>query len=119
MVNHVMEQSYHGSLIGFPSVLQSKGHNFVTESAPLCGESRLFHVFGCHLDLIVTRETFHEGKDLVLHGVVTQNINVGKRKVILGDCPVQILVVHTHLYLAVLFRYRDYVSNPLGIRGDI
>ena len=118
MMDHAMEQSYHGLLISFPSVLQPKRHHFVAESPSLCDEGCLLHVFGCHLDLIVTREIIHEGKDLVLCSVINQNINVGERKVILEDFPFQISVVHTHPYLPVFFRHRDYVSNPLGIRGD-
>ena len=69
--------------------------------------------------MIVTRETIHEGKDLVFHGVVNQNVNVGEQKVIIGACPVQISLVHTHSYLVVFFRHQNYIGNPLGIRGDV
>ena len=118
MMYHIMKQSYHGSLIGWPNILQPKWHNLVTEGALLCDKDCLLHVLRCHLDLIVTREPVHEVEYLMLCGVVNQNIDMGKRKVILGDCPVQISVVHTHPHLAVLFRHWDYVSNSLGIRGD-
>ena len=77
-------------------------------------EGCLLHVFGCHLDLIVTRETLHEGKDLVLHGVVNQNVTVGERKVILGACPVQISVVHTHPYLVVLLGTGTTLATHCG-----
>ena len=92
MVDHIMEQSYHGSLISCPSILQPKRHHLVTEGAPLCNEGRLLHVFKSHLDLVVAKETIHEGEDFMLCGVVDQNINVGKREVILGAYPVQVSI---------------------------
>ena len=60
VMNHVMEQSYHNTLICCTDVLQTKRHNLVTESASLCDEGSLFHVFRYHLDLIITPETVHE-----------------------------------------------------------
>ena len=118
MVNHVMEQSYHSLLISCPSILQPKRHHLVAESASLCNKGCPHHVFRCHLDQIIAREIVHEGKDFVLCGIVNQNINVGKRKVILGACYVQVYVVHTHPYLVVLLRYQNNVSNPLRIGGE-
>ena len=118
VMNRVMEQSYHGSLIGCPNILQSKRHHFVTESSPLCDEGCFLHVFGCHLDLIVTIETVHEGEDLMMYGIFNQNINVGKREVILGACSSQVSVVHTYTDFTVLLRYQNDVSNPLWIGGD-
>ena len=95
VVNHIMEQSDHGAPISFPSVLQPERNYFVAEGAPLCDKGCLLHVFGSHFDLVVARETIHEGEDFVLHDVANQNINVGKREVILGAFPVQISVVYT------------------------
>ena len=76
MVNHVVEQSDHGTLISCPSILQPERHDFAAKSTPLCNKSFLLHVLGSHLDLIVTGKTIHEGEDLMLRGVVNQNIDV-------------------------------------------
>ena len=77
MMDHFVKQSYHGTLIGFPNVLQPKWHNFVTERAPLYEESRFLHVLRRHFDLIIPRETIHEGEYLMLCSVVNQNIDMG------------------------------------------
>ena len=118
VVNHVMEQGDHGSLISCPNILQPKRHHLVTESTPLCDEGCLLHVFGCHLDLVVARETIHKGEDFVLCGVVNQNTDVGKWEVILGTCPVQVSVFHTHSCFTILLRCQNNISNPLRIGGD-
>ena len=70
VMDHVMEQIYHSTLICHSGVLQTERHNLVTESASLCDKSSLLCVFRFHLDLIIPRETTHEGKYLVLSGVV-------------------------------------------------
>ena len=84
----------------------------------MCDEGCLLHVFRSHLDLVVSRETIHEGEDFVFHGVVDQNVNVRKWEVILRDCPIQVSVIYTHPYLTVLLRYHNNVSNPLWIGSD-
>src|ERR1044072_2976292 len=118
MMNHVVKQCHHGTLISGACVLQSEWHDLVAESAPLCNESSLLHVFRSHFDLIVTRETIHEGENLVLSGVVNQYINIRKWKIVFRTCSVQISVVHTHTHFTILVRYGHHVHNPLWIRSN-
>src|ERR1043165_1298093 len=118
VMNHVMKQCHHGTLVSGACVLQSERHNLVTESAPLCTKTSLLHVFGSHFDLIVTGETIHEGENFMLSGVVDQNINVRKWEIVFRTCFVQISVIHTHSYLAIFLRYGYYICNPLRIRSN-
>ena len=53
VMNHVMEEGDHGSLISGSCVLQTKRHDIVHEGSPMCDESSLGFVFFDHLDLIV------------------------------------------------------------------
>src|ERR1044072_4359628 len=117
-MNHVMEQCHHSTLISGACVLQSERHDLITESPPLCNKSSLLHVFGSHFDLIVTGETIHEGENLILSGVVNQNINMRKWKIVFRTRFVQISVIHTHSYFTILLRYGNYVCNPLRVRSD-
>ena len=105
-------------MIGYACILQNERHDLITEGAPLCDKSGFLHVFGRHFDLVVPGEAIHEGEYFILSSVVNQNINMWKWKVILGACPIKIIVVHTHPYLGVLFMHQNHVGNPLGIRGD-
>ena len=115
MVNHVMEQSYHGTLISCADILQPKRHNLAAESASLYDEGCFLHIFRRHLILIITREPVHEIEYLMLSGVVNQNINMRKRKVIFGAFLIQIPVVYTHVHLIVHLRYPHQIRNPLRI----
>ena len=76
VMDHIVKQSYHGTLIGCPDILQPKWHNFVTERAPLCDEGCFLHVLRCHFDMAVSGETIHEGKYFMLSIFVDQNINM-------------------------------------------
>src|ERR1051325_6429751 len=98
-------------MISGASVLQSERHDLVAECAPLCNESSLLHVFRSHLDLIVTGETIHEGENLMLSGVVDQNINMRKWKIVFRNRSIQISVIHTHSYFSILLRYRYHIRN--------
>src|ERR1051325_11298762 len=118
VMNHVMEQCHHSALISGACVLQSERHDLVAESTPLCNKSSLLHVVGSHFDLIVTGETIHEGENLMLSGVVNQNINVRKWKIVFRACLIQISVIHTHSYFAILLRYGYHICNPLRIRSN-
>src|ERR1044072_9649738 len=117
-MNHVMKQSYHGTLICGASVLQSERHDLVAECAPLCNKSSLFHVFRSHFDLIVTGETIHEGENFMLSGVVNQNINMREWEIIFRTRFVQISIIHTHSYLTILLRYGHHICNPLRVRSN-
>ena len=76
MVNHVMEQSDHGALIRCPNILQFERHDFIAKGTPPCDERCLFHILGSHFNLIVTGETIDKGEDLMLCGVVNQNVDM-------------------------------------------
>ena len=53
MMNHVVEEGDHGSLISGSCVLQTEGHDIIHEGSPMCDKSSLGFVFLGHLDLIV------------------------------------------------------------------
>src|ERR1043165_649700 len=118
VMNHVMKQCHHGTLISGACVLQSERHNLVVESTPLCNKSSLLHVFRSHFDLIVTGETIHERENLMLGGVVNQNINVREWKIVFRTCFVYISVIHTHSYFTILLWYGHHVCNPLWIGSN-
>src|SRR3954468_7046161 len=115
LVNHIMEQGYHCTLICCPCVFQTERHYLVTKSPPRCCECCLLHVFWCHLDLIVTGEAIHEREHFALCGTVHQCINVRQRKIILWTCSIQISIVNTHSDFPILLRYWHNISDPWWI----
>ena len=54
----------------------------------------------------------------MLCGIVNENNDMGKWEIILRACPFQISVIHTHAYLAILFRHWNKIGDPLWIGGN-
>ena len=115
--DHVVEQSDHGALIRCPNILQSKRHDLVAKGTPLSNKGCLLHIFGSHLNLILTGETIHKGEDLMLCGVVNQKVDMRQREIILGARPVQIPVIDTHPDFTIFLRHWNHVGNPLRVRS--
>ena len=56
-----MEQSYHYPLINGYSVFQYEWYHLIAKGSPQSNEGYLFFIFVDHFDLVVPRETIHEG----------------------------------------------------------
>ena len=76
LVHYIMEQGYHGSLGGHPSILQAKWHDIIGLNSPISGERYFGFVFLSHLDLIITRELVHKGEEHVDRSVINLGINM-------------------------------------------
>src|ERR1043165_4377261 len=118
-MHHIMKESNHSALIRCPCVLQAERHHLVAESPPRCNEGSFLHVIGRHLNLVVPRETIHEGEYLSLSGIIDQNVDVREREVIFRASSIQIPIINAHPYLAVFLRHWYDVCNPWGIRNDL
>src|SRR3954462_13315856 len=75
-MHHVMKESSHCPLVSCACILQSKRHHFVAKGTPWGDERCLLHVFRSHLNLIITGEPVHEGKDIELSGVINQHVDM-------------------------------------------
>jgi len=69
-VHHVVEQSHHSLLIGYPGVLEPKGHHLIAKRPPHGDEGGLFHILWRHLYLI--------GR------IIHEDIDVRQREIVLG-----------------------------------
>ena len=83
-LHHIMEQGYHGLLVGRLVIFQAKWHDIVGISSPMSGERCLGFVFFNHLDLIITQEPVHKGEEHVGHDVINQSIDMWQGKIIFG-----------------------------------
>ena len=57
VVYHVMEKKLPWHAISCTDILQTKRHNLVAESSPLCDEGYFLHILKCHFNLIILGET--------------------------------------------------------------
>ena len=53
-MHQIMEQGYHGLLVGCPSILQAEWHDIVGVGSLMGGECSFVFVLFSHLDLITT-----------------------------------------------------------------
>ena len=110
-MHHIMEQGYHGSLIGSTDILQVEWHDIICVGSPMSGECSLGFVLLCHLNLVVAWESIHEGEEPICSDIMDQGINVWLWKVILGAGPIQIPIINAHAYFPIFLRYRNDVVD--------
>ena len=114
-VHHVMKQCSSYSLIGSTCVLQPKRYDLIIVGAPLSDKICLLPILRSHHNLVITRESIHKRQHCMPCRTINQHVNMWERKIILGAGLVEISKVHTNFNLAVPFRNRDDISQPLGI----
>ena len=83
-MHYIVEQGYHGSLVGHIDVLQIEWHDVIGISSPMSGECHFVFVLFSHLDLIITQESIHKGEEHVNHGVINEVSICGKGKLSYG-----------------------------------
>ena len=115
LVHHIMEQGYHGSLVGHPSNLQAEWYDIIGISSLNSGECCPGFVLFSHLNLLITREPIHKGEENVGCGVINQSNNMWQGKIILRVGPIQISIINAHVYLPLFLWHENNVGNPIRI----
>ena len=67
---------------------------------------------GVNLDLVVTRETIHEGQIHMTCAIIDYLVNEGCWKVVFGTGVIEIAKVHTDVNSALCFVDKDEVGDP-------
>ena len=114
-MHHIMEQSYHGSLVSRTCALQTERHDIIGISSPIGSEWCLGPILFNHLDLIITREPIHKGEECVGHGVFNQSINMWQGKIILQASPIQVSIINTHAHFPIFLRHGDNICNLIKV----
>ena len=79
-MHHIMEQGYHGSLVGHHIILHVEWHDIVGISPPMGGELYLGFILFSHFDLIIIQEPVHKGEEHVGCSVINQGIDIWQGK---------------------------------------
>ena len=119
LMHHIMEQGYHGSLVGRTNILQAKWHDIVGVSFPMGGERCLGFVLFSHFDLIITWEPFHKGEEHVGRSVINQGIDMWQGKIILRAGLIQISIINAHAYFPILLWHMNNVCNLESYKGHL
>ena len=82
---------------------------------PVSQERGLLLVVGVHSDLIITRESVHEAKELVASSSVHYEFALGQGKAIFRASPVNIGKVNAESPFAIFLLNENHISQPVEI----
>ena len=115
LMHHIIEQGYHGSLVGCIGIRQSKWHDIVGIGPLISGECCLGFILFSHFGQIITWEPIHKGEEHIGCGVINQGIDMWQGKIILWAGPIQISIINAHAYLPILLWHGNNVCNPIRL----
>ena len=104
-----METICHGTLEGGSNVLQTKGNYSICECAPRGCECILVTILFPDLNLVISRNSVHEGKDLMSVACIDNLIGEGCWEVVFGTCPIEIMEVCANMDGTLFFIHRNRI----------
>ena len=99
----VMKDVIHGSLEGGSYIFQAEWHYLVCECAPRGSERNFVPVSVTNLNLIVPRESIHEGEGLMTRTSIDNLVDEWGRVIFLWTCFVQIAKIGANTYGDLFF----------------
>ena len=114
LMHHIMEQGYHDLLLGRIGILQTEWHGVVGISSQMSVERYLGFVLFSHLDLIITWESIHKEKNILV-SVINQGIDIWQRKIVLRAGPIQISIINAYMYFPIFRWHANNVGNPIRV----
>jgi hypothetical protein len=79
-----MKNVCHGPLESGTNILEAKWHDMIRKGAPRGSECDFVLIDRVNLDLVVARETIHEGQSLVTCAIIDNLVDEGHWKVVFG-----------------------------------
>jgi hypothetical protein len=102
----------HGPLESGISILEAEWHDTICKGASRGLECNFLLIDGVNLDLLVTKETVHEGQSLVACAIIDYLVDEGCWKVVFGTGVIEVMEVCTDMNSALFFINRDRVGDP-------
>jgi hypothetical protein len=117
LVDQIMIDINHGTLVHGAGILQPKGHDHVFEQSHDTGYSgcSLVYVLWSHENLIVAGVAIHETQNLVAGSRVDQRFRNRHWVFILRCGPIEVPEIHADSPPAILLLYGLNARNPFGI----
>lgn len=99
-------------LESFPNVLQAEGHDTICKCSPRCSKCCFVLIWIPNLDLVVARETVHEGYKFMARAFIDDLINEWRRVIIFWACSIEVVIIIANIDGALFFVNRDGVRYP-------
>jgi hypothetical protein len=111
-MSQIMKNVCHGPLESGAGILEAEWHDTIRKGGPRGRECSFVLIDGVNLDLVVTKETVHEGQSLVTCAIIDYLVDEGCWKVVFGIGVIEIAEVRTDMDSALFFVNRDSVGDP-------
>jgi hypothetical protein len=107
-----VQNIYHSPLESGTGILEAEWHVTICKGAPRSRECDFVLIGGVNFDLVVTRETIHEGQSLVTCAIIDYLFDEGCWKVVFGTGVIEVMEFRTDTDSALFFVNRDRVGDP-------
>src|ERR1700722_9086089 len=87
--SQIVEYVCHRPLESCAGILQAKRHDTICKSTPRGNECSFILIGWVYLNLVIARESVHEGESLVAGAVINDLIDEGRWEVVFGTCIVE------------------------------
>jgi hypothetical protein len=111
-MSQIMKDVGHGPLKSGADILEAKWHDTICKGAPRGSECGFVLIDWMNLDLVVARETIHEGQSLVTHAIIDNLVDEGRWKIVFWTSVIEVVKVCTDTDSALFFVNRDRVGDP-------
>ena len=117
-MDEVDETVCHGMLEGGSCILQTKANYLIHECAPWGCECSLVMIFFLDLDLVISKKSVQERKDLMSGACIENMIDEGCLEVVFGTCAIHIMEVCANmdgtLFLFMGTGFETHVVYAMG-----
>ena len=118
-LSDVMESIRHSPLEGGSNIFEAEGRFPIGKGSPSANEGSLVLIFEFDLDLVISRESVHKGKDFISRTVIQYLINEWHGIIVFRTCLVQIPKISANMNFAILLVNCNRVRNPLCQRDRV
>jgi hypothetical protein len=96
-LSQIMKNVCHGALESGTNILEAKRHDTICKSTPRGSECGFVLIGWVNLNLVVARETVHEGQSLVANTIIDNLVDKGCWKIVFGTSVIEITKVCTDM----------------------
>jgi hypothetical protein len=110
--SQIMKDVCHGPLESCTGIFEAEGHDTVHKRTPRVNEFDFVLIGWVDLNLVIARESIHEGESLMAGAVVDNLIDERRWEVVLGTCVVEIAKFGANANRSLFFVDGYRVGNP-------
>lgn len=116
---YVVKHIGHGPPKCFSNIFKTERSFLLGKNSPQPNENYHLLVLRSDLNLVIVRESIHEGKYLTYNRVIDGIINERSRVIVFQKSLIQIMKIGTHSNVSLLISYWNKIGYPFGQQHKI